>query len=161
MRIGQRTTLHDQLSGVTSDQHHAPPVPIIETFETAIIGAETFNTGVLAATPVLALVFGVAASGTGLTLPASSFMGFATGTGAAAKSAGTQYLNPGAGSDTDVVGDSDSIGGWGSVSQGDKLTAWRTEDLNVTVFSEAGGITLDWSAVAIGFSQIKLVVIEF
>ena len=50
----------------------------IETFETAITGASTFNTGALSATPKVAFVFGWCATGAGSN--PTMFMGFATGT---------------------------------------------------------------------------------
>lgn len=139
------------------------PAITVETFETALTGTQTFNTGALSKEPKLVIVIGIASQGTGTNDDMVMFMGMATGTGTGAKSVGLTSSTPGtaATSKTALAGDADSVGGIDLDPQGGKDTSWPDEDLDVTVFSKASGITLDWSATDIAFSNIKMTVIEF
>lgn len=150
-------------SGGTDLEFAAPPggdATTIEAFETAITGASTFNTGALSAEPKLIIVFGIAADSTAGSSDTMIFSGFATGTGSGAKGIGLNSDNPVGAGETSVSGDADAVGGIGTEAGGNQNTAFPQEDLDVTVFSKASGITLDWSGTAVSFSNIKLVVIE-
>jgi hypothetical protein len=160
---------HSELTSIGANDHHneshshagGGESPTIETFETAITGSGTFNTGALSKTPKYCLVTGVAGDPNDSQVDATFFVGFATGTGSSAKSAGMSFENANNVQDESITGDSDSIGGVdvGNVLPGTN-TSWADDDLDVTVFSKGSGITLDWSGTGVSFSSLKLLVFE-
>jgi hypothetical protein len=128
----------------------------IERFETAFVTTATFNTGALSATPKLVIAIGYTQTGTERTI----YTGWATGTGAAAQSAGLGGRSGDSTTAFSLRADADAIGGGdNNVSAGDIQTAWQN-DLNVTVFSKGSGITLDWATADVSTHICKLVVIE-
>ena len=127
----------------------------VETFETTITGASTFNTGALAGTPKYAWAIGHDT----ISSEAAWFMGFATGTGTAAKSIGVAD-RVGTGTGWSLRSGASSIGGADNDGISGTTTTW-SEDLDVTVFTKAGGVTLDWASTEVTGSIIKLIVVEF
>jgi len=132
----------------------------VETFESSLYSEGiALATGTLSATPKWIMVLVTAANGSDSSANAGWSVGFATGTGTAAKSIGQTIANAGTPGSVEVTADANAVGGAHDSSISAGITTTFDDDLDVTVFTKAGGVTLSWSSV-VGYARIKLIVIE-